>query len=238
MEALQSIGQFFARWLAQMEATFIEKQRYLLLVDGLKNTLIITAGALVIGVAIGSLVAMIKYCGQDSRLLRPLCWLCDVYTTVIRGIPVVVQLLIFYFLILKSSDGLVVGIVTFGINSGAYVAELMRSGIAAVDPGQMEAGRSLGLSRLQSAWHIVLPQAMKNILPAIGNEMIALLKETAVAGYVAVQDLTRAGNLIRNNTYDSFNPLMLVAVVHLVLVIGMTQLLGLLERRLRRSDKR
>lgn len=238
MEVLQSIGQFFARWLAQLETTFVEKQRYLLLVDGLKNTLIITAGALVIGVVIGSLVAMIKYCGQDSRLLRPLCWLCDMYTTVIRGIPVVVQLLIFYFLILKSSDGLVVGIVTFGINSGAYVAELVRSGIAAVDPGQMEAGRSLGLSRLQSAWHIVLPQAMKNILPAIGNEMIALLKETAVAGYVAVQDLTRAGNLIRNNTYDSFNPLMLVAVVYLVLVIGMTQLLGLLERRLRRSDKR
>lgn len=238
MEALQSIGQFFARWLAQLETTFVEKQRYLLLVDGLKNTLIITAGALVIGVVIGSLVAMIKYFGQDSRLLRPLCWLCSVYTTVIRGVPVVVQLLIFYFLILKSSDGLVVGIVTFGINSGAYVAELVRSGIAAVDPGQMEAGRSLGLSRLQSAWHIVLPQAMKNILPAIGNEMIALLKETAVAGYVAVQDLTRAGNLIRNNTYDSFNPLMLVAVVYLVLVIGMTQLLGLLERRLRRSDKR
>ena len=238
MEALQSIGQFFARWLAQLETTFVEKQRYLLLVDGLKNTLIITAGALVIGVVIGSLVAMIKYCGQDSRLLRPLCWLWNVYTSVIRGVPVVVQLLIFYFLILKSSDGLVVGIVTFGINSGAYVAELVRSGIAAVDPGQMEAGRSLGLSRLQSAWHIVLPQAMKNILPAIGNEMIALLKETAVAGYVAVQDLTRAGNLIRNNTYDSFNPLMLVAVVYLVLVIGMTQLLGLLERRLRRSDKR
>ena len=238
MEVLQSIGQFFARWLARLETTFVEKQRYLLLVDGLKNTLIITAGALVIGVIIGSLVAMIKYCGQDSRLLRPLCWLCNVYTTVIRGVPVVVQLLIFYFLILKSSDGLVVGIVTFGINSGAYVAELVRSGIAAVDPGQMEAGRSLGLSRLQSAWHIVLPQAMKNILPAIGNEMIALLKETAVAGYVAVQDLTRAGNLIRNNTYDSFNPLMLVAVVYLVLVIGMTQLLGLLERRLRRSDKR
>ena len=116
--------------------------------------------------------------------------------------------------------------------------ELVRSGIAAVDPGQMEAGRSLGLSRLQSAWHIVLPQAMKNILPAIGNEMIALLKETAVAGYVAVQDLTRAGNLIRNNTYDAFNPLLLVAVVYLLLVIGMTQLLGLLERRLRRSDQR
>ena len=240
MEALQSIGQFFARWLAQLETTFVEKQRYLLLVDGLKNTLIITAGALVIGVVIGSLVAMIKYCGQDSRLLRPLCWLCSVYTTVIRGVPVVVQLLIIYFVVFGSVDinKVLVAIIAFGINSGAYVAELVRSGIAAVDPGQMEAGRSLGLSRLQSAWHIVLPQAMKNILPAIGNEMIALLKETAVAGYVAVQDLTRAGNLIRNNTYDSFNPLMLVAVVYLVLVIGMTQLLGLLERRLRRSDKR
>ena len=175
MSIFQQIGQFFARWLAQLEATFIEKQRYLLLVDGLKNTLVITLCALVIGVTIGALVAMIKYCGQGSRLLRPLCWLCDVYTTVIRGIPVVVQLLIFYFLILKSSDGLVVGIVTFGINSGAYVA---------------------------------------------------------------VQDLTRAGNLIRNNTYDAFNPLLLVAVVYLLLVIGMTQLLGLLERRLRRSDQR
>ena len=240
MEVLQSIGQFSARWLAQLEATFVEKQRYLLLVDGLKNTLIITLGALVIGVVIGSLVAMIKYCGQDSRLLRPLCWLCSVYTTVIRGVPVVVQLLIIYYVIFATVavDKTFAAVLAFGINSGAYVAEIVRSGIAAVDPGQMEAGRSLGLSRLQSAWHIVLPQAMKNILPAIGNEMIALLKETAVAGYVAVQDLTRAGNLIRNNTYDSFNPLMLVAVVYLVLVIGMTQLLGLLERRLRRSDKR
>ena len=238
MEALQSIGQFFARWLAQLEATFVEKQRYLLLVDGLKNTLIIPAGALVIGVVIGSLVAMIKYCGQDSRLLRPLCWLCSVYTTVIRGVPVVVQLLIFYFLILKSSDGLVVGIVTFGINSGAYVAELVRSGIAAVDPDQMEAGRSLGLSRLQSAWHIVLPQAMKNILPAIGNEMIALLKETAVAGYVAVVDLTRAGNLVRNNTYDAVNPLLIVAATYLILVVALTKLLWVFERRLSNRDHR
>lgn len=237
MEALQSIGQFFARWLAQLETTFVEKQRYLLLVDGLKNTLIITAGALVIGVVIGSLVAMIKYCGQDSRLLRPLCWLCSVYTTVIRGVPVVVQLLIFYFLILKSSDGLVVGIVTFGINSGAYMAELMRSGIGAVDAGQMEAGRSLGMSRIQTTIHVILPQAMKNILPAIGNEMIALLKETAVAGYVAVQDLTRAGNLIRNNTFDAFNPLMVVALTYLIIVVALTWLLGRLEKRLHKGDR-
>lgn len=242
MNIFTAIGQFFTNWGAKLASTFLEDDRYMMLVEGLRNTAIITLGALCIGIVIGALVAIIKYCGEGNPAMKPLCVLCDIYTTVIRGIPVVVLLLIFYFVIMKSasgvSGGIAVGIVTFGINSGAYVAELVRSGIAAVDPGQMEAGRSLGLSRLQSAWHIVLPQAMKNILPAIGNEMIALLKETAVAGYVAVQDLTRAGNLIRNNTYDSFNPLMLVAVVYLVLVIGMTQLLGLLERRLRRSDKR
>ena len=242
MNFFTTIGQFFANWGTKLAATFLEDDRYMMLVEGLRNTVIITLGALCIGVVIGSLVAVTKYCGEGSRLLKPLCTLCDIYTTVIRGVPVVVLLLIFYFVIMKSasgvSGGIAVGIVTFGINSGAYMAELMRSGIGAVDAGQMEAGRSLGLSRIQTTIHVILPQAMKNILPAIGNEMIALLKETAVAGYVAVQDLTRAGNLIRNNTYDSFNPLMLVAVVYLVLVIGMTQLLGLLERRLRRSDKR
>lgn len=242
MNIFTAIGQFFTNWGAKLASTFLEDDRYMMLVEGLRNTAIITLGALCIGIVIGALVAIIKYCGEGNPAMKPLCVLCDIYTTVIRGIPVVVLLLIFYFVIMKSASGvgggIAVGIVTFGINSGAYVAELMRSGIAAVDPGQMEAGRSLGLSRLQAAWYIVLPQAMKNILPAIGNEMIALLKETAVAGYVAVQDLTRAGNLIRNNTYDSFNPLMLVAVVYLVLVIGMTQLLGLLERRLRRSDQR
>ena len=150
----------------------------------------------------------------------------------------VVVLLIFYFVILKRSDGIVVGIVTFGINSSAYMAELMRSGIQAVDPGQMEAGRSLGMSQLQTTWKIILPQAMKNILPAIGNEMIALLKETSVAGYVAVSDLTRAGNLIRNNTYDAVNPLLVVALTYLALVVILTKLLGILERRLAKSDKR
>ena len=236
MEALQSIGQFFARWLAQLETTFVEKQRYLLLVDGLKNTLIITAGALVIGVVIGSLVAMIKYCGQDSRLLRPLCWLCSVYTTVIRGVPVVVQLLIFYFLILKSSDGLVVGIVTFGINSGAYVAELVRSGIAAVDPGQMEAGRSLGLSRLQSAWHIVLPQAMKNILPAIGNEFVTMIKETAVVQYLGITDLMYNNGIVVTSTYNPLPCYYISAIIYLILNLVMGHGIDLFERRLRNSD--
>ena len=230
--------EFFQNWGAKLQSTFIEGDRWRMLVEGLGNTLVITLGALLIGIVIGGLIAIIKYCGEGNKYMKPLCWLCDLYTTVIRGVPVVVLLLIFYFIILKSSEGVAVGIVTFGINSGAYMAELMRSGINAVDPGQMEAGRSLGMSRLQATWKIVLPQAMKNILPAIGNEMIALLKETSVAGYVAVQDLTRAGNLIRNNTYDAVNPLMVVALTYLAMVIVLTRLLARFERRLKKSDKR
>lgn len=238
MNIFTAIGQFFTNWGAKLASTFLEDDRYMMLVEGLGNTAVITLGALCIGVVIGALVAIIKYCGEGVPALKPLCTLCDIYTTVIRGIPVVVVLLIFYFVFMQSADGITVGIVTFGINSGAYMAELMRSGIGAVDAGQMEAGRSLGMSRLQTTVHVILPQAMKNILPAIGNEMIALLKETAVAGYVAVQDLTRAGNLIRNNTYDAFNPLMVVALTYLFLVILLTWALGKFERRLAKSDKR
>ena len=238
MNIVEMLKQAFIQWGVQLHDTFIEESRYMMLVDGLKNTMIITLGALMIGVVLGSIISIIKYCGEDVPYMKPLCMFCDLYTTVIRGIPVVVVLLIFYFVILKSSDGIVVGIVTFGINSSADMAELMRSGIQAVDPGQMEAGRSLGMSNLQATWKIILPQAMKNILPAIGNEMIALLKETSVAGYVAVSDLTRAGNLIRNNTYDAVNPLMVVALTYLAIVVFLTQLLGILERRLAKSDKR
>ena len=176
MNIFTAIGQFFTNWGAKLASTFLEDDRYMMLVEGLGNTAVITLGALCIGVVIGALVAIIKYCGEGVPALKPLCTLCDIYTTVIRGIPVVVVLLIFYFVIMQSANGITVGIVTFGINSGAYMAELMRSGIGAVDAGQMEAGRSLGMSRLQTTVHVILPQAMKNILPAIGNEMIALLK--------------------------------------------------------------
>ena len=237
MNIFTAIGQFFTNWGAKLASTFLEDDRYMMLVDGLRNTAIITLGALCIGIVIGALVAIIKYCGEGSRAMKPLCVLCDIYTTVIRGIPVVVVLLIFYFVIMQSANGITVGIVTFGINSGAYMAELMRSGIGAVDAGQMEAGRSLGLSRIQTTIHVILPQAMKNILPAIGNEMIALLKETAVAGYVAVQDLTRAGNLIRNNTFDAFNPLMVVALTYLIIVVALTRLLAVLEKQLHKGDR-
>ncbi len=232
------VTDFFSEWTTQLHDTFIEDSRYMWLIEGLGNTLIITFGALLIGVILGTVIAVLKYFSEGYPPLRPVEWICDLYTTTIRGIPVVVLLLIFYYLILKSADGVTVGIIAFGINSGAYMAELIRSGINAVDAGQMEAGRSLGMSRLQTMYKIIFPQAVKNILPAIGNEMIALLKETSVAGYVAVMDLTRAGNLIRNNTYDAFNPLLAVAIVYLIMVIVLTKLLTIFERRLQRSDRR
>ena len=222
-------------WLEKLNETFLATGYWHMMLEGLGNTVVITLGALVIGVAIGTLIAVIKYFAEDSPGLAPVAWLCDLYVKVIRGIPVVVLLLIFYFIILSSANGITVGILTFGINSGAYMAELIRSGINAVDKGQMEAARSLGMSRLLSTRTIILPQALRYILPAIGNELIALLKETAVAGYVAVVDLTRAGNLIRNNTYDAVNPLMIVALSYLAMVIFLTYVLRGFERRLNKD---
>ena len=215
-----------------MNETFIETGYYTLLLDGFKNTIIITAGALVIGLVIGVLIAVITEFSKDIPFLKPFAYLCRIYVTAIRGIPIVVLLLVFYYIILKSTDGVVVGILAFGFNSGAYMAELIRGGINGVEKGQEEAARSLGLSNMQAMRLIILPQATRFILPAIGNEFIALLKETSVAGYVAVVDLTRAGNLIRNNTYDATNPLLIVAAVYLILVIMLTQLLGVAERKL------
>ena len=225
-------------WLEKLNETFIASGYYKLLLEGFGNTIVITLGALVIGVIIGMVIAVVKYFAEDVPALKPLAVICDFYVTAIRGIPVVVLLLIFYFIVMASADGITVAILTFGINSGAYMAELIRSGINAVDKGQMEAGRSLGMSKLQATGKIILPQALRYILPAIGNELIALLKETAVAGYVAVVDLTRAGNLIRNNTYDAVNPLMSVAIIYLALVVLLTQLLKVVEGRLNKSDKR
>lgn len=219
-------------WFDKLYETFIETNYYTMMLEGLKNTLIITLGALTIGVVIGTLIAVTKYFAEESTAWRPLAALCNVYVTVIRGVPVVVLLLVFYFIILTSVNGVAVAILTFGINSGAYMAELIRSGINAVDAGQAEASRSLGLSRIQTMRKVIFPQAIRYILPAIGNELIALLKETSVAGYVAVVDLTRAGNLVRNNTYDAVNPLLTVAATYLILVIGLSQILGRFEKRM------
>ena len=235
-----SIVNFFSEWVDKLHETFIVGDRYMTLVEGLEKTLIITFGALIIGVIIGSVIAVVKVFadGSNSKFMRFLDMLCNLYLTVIRGTPIVVQLLIFFFIIFTSAeDGTWVAILTFSINSGAYVAEVIRSGIMAIDVGQMEAGRALGFSKLRTMWLIIFPQAFKNILPAIGNEMIALLKETSVAGYVAVIDLTKAGNQIKNTTYDQFNPIIVVALTYLIIVVIMTKLLKILERRLRKNER-
>ena len=225
--------EFLQNWVAKLYKTFIASGYYKLMLEGLGNTILITICALVIGVAIGVLIAAVKYLSEDNLVFKPFAKICDIYVTTIRGIPVTVLLLIFYLLIMRScTNGVLVATITFGINSGAYMAELIRSGINAVDKGQSEAGRSLGLSRMETMRLVVLPQAVRYVLPAIGNEFIALLKETSVAGYVTVTDLTRAGNLVRNNTHDAFNPLMIVALIYLIMVVGLTKLLQKLERRL------
>ena len=222
-------------WFEKLYETFIASGGYRFILEGFKNTIVITLGALIIGVVIGSVIAITKYFADESPKLKPLALLCDLYTTVIRGVPITVLLLIFYLVILVSASDLTVANVAFGINSGAYMAELIRSGINAVDKGQMEAGRSLGMSRSQTMFKVILPQAVRYILPAIGNEFIALLKETSVAGYVTIVDLTRAGNLIRNNTHDALNPLLLVALIYLTLVVLLTKLLAVAEKKLEKN---
>ena len=207
-----------------------------MLLDGLKNTIIITLGALLIGIVLGTAVAVIKFLAEEKPALKPLAWLCNVYVTVVRGVPVVVLLLIFYFVILRSADGIVTGIVGFGINSGAYMAEIIRGGIMAVDEGQNEAGRSLGLNFAQTMLYIIIPQALKNVLPALANEFIVLLKETSVACYVAVNDLTKGGEIIRSQTYIQAMPLLIVAALYLIMVVFFSHLVSKLERRLRSSD--
>ena len=219
---------------------FINEKRWRWLVDGLGKTLLITLLATLIGIAIGLFLAIVKVIDYNGRRIFFLTRFVDIYLTVIRGTPAVVQLLIMYFVIFASMSvsKIMIAAMAFGINSGAYVAEIIRSGIMAVDRGQTEAGRSLGLTYAATMRRIILPQAIKNILPALFNELITLLKETAVVGYIAVMDLTRAGDMIRSRTYDPFMPLLAVAAIYLVIVMALTAAMARLERRLRRSDSR
>ena len=226
---------------------FIFDNRYEMYIEGLGNTLLMTFLALLIGVALGVVVALVRVTwdkngaqmrGPGKFALGVLNAFCKVYLTVIRGTPVVVQLMIWYFVVFASSrNGLMIGAFAFGINSGAYVAEIFRGGIMAVDAGQMEAGRSLGFGYVSTMRHIILPQAFKAVLPTLANEFIVLLKETAVAGYVSVCDLTYAGNIVGGNAFDYLLPLLLTAVIYLVMVMFFTYLVGKLERRLRSSER-
>ena len=229
---------------------FVEGDNWRLLLKGLGNTLIITVFALVIGIAIGTVVAAVRSTydknkemyalrgGPVRTVMSALNSVCSLYLTVIRGTPVVVQLLIMYFIIFAGAgQDLVVAIIAFGVNSGAYVAEILRGGIMSVDEGQFEAGRSLGFSYLQTMRYIIIPQMFKSSLPALANEFISLLKETSVAGYVPIIELTKAGNIIRSSTYTAFLPLLAVALIYLTLVVGLSKLVKLLERRLRKSER-
>ncbi len=224
--------------------------RYELMITGFFNTLKITAGALLIGIVIGILVAAVRSSfdkNRESMKLRGgigyyalsfLNALCKVYLTVIRGTPVTVQLMIMYFVIFVSArDGVPVAIVAFGINSGAYVAEIFRAGIMSVDNGQFEAGRSLGFNYFQTMRYIIVPQMFKAVLPTLCNEFIALLKETSIAGYVGVMDLTKSGNVVAGRVFNYFIPLFTVALVYLAMVMLLTSLVGKLERRLRKSER-
>lgn len=221
------------------KATFIEENRYLMFLEGLGNTLLVALFATLVGVVLGVLIAIVKTINKENpRRLVFLNGVCEAYTTIIRGTPVVVQLLIIYNVIFSwSTQAVPIGIIGFGLNSGAYVAEIIRAGINAVDKGQMEAGRSLGLSWRQTMVSIILPQAVKNVLPAIGNEFISLLKETSVIGYLGVRDLTKAADRVISRTMNVYYPYIAIALIYLAIVCVLNYFVKKLEKRLNRNDE-
>lgn len=241
MSFFESIAESFTK-------TFITDERWLQLLSGLGVTMMITVVAAIIGIVFGFLIAIVratydmqlqgKSCRKPSDcLLKVLNVVCNIYITVIRGTPVVIQLMIMYFIVFASSrNGIYAAFISFGMNSAAYVAEIVRSGIMSIDKGQFEASRSLGFNYRCTMLYIIIPQAFKNVLPALGNEFIVLVKETSVAGYVALQDLTYVGNMIRSRTYEAFFPLVTVALIYLIIVLILSFVLKKFERRLRNSE--
>ncbi len=228
---------------------FIDDNRWKYITDGLMVTLKVAFFAALFGIIIGFVIAIIRSTydknfkgakfSVSKLFMIILNSISKIYLTVIRGTPVVVQLLIIYFVIFGSVNinKTIVAIIAFSINSGAYVAEIVRSGIMSIDQGQFEAGRSLGFGFTKTMWYIIIPQAFKNVLPALANEFIVLLKETSVSGYIALQDLTKGGDIIRGRTFDAFMPLLTVAIIYLILVMILSWAVGLLERRLRSSER-
>lgn len=205
--------------------------------QGLKTTMTISLGAILVGCAIGIIVALIKYTNKKYGKLKILSKICDTYIAIFRGTPVYVQLLLMWLVILVSLSDLWIAVLTFGINSGAYVAEIIRGGLEGVDDGQLEAGSSLGLSKFQVLWHIILPQAIRRALPPFCNEFIALIKETSIVGTIGVMDLTKVADNIIGRTREPFAPYIIVALMYLVVVLILTFLLRLLEKKLSRSDR-
>ena len=225
-------------FISSFQLDFIKDDRYMYLLRGLGNTLLIAVLAVLLGIVVGFLVAIIRATHDKHGGLNILNFICKVYLTIWRGTPTMVQLLIMYYIILVSLNSkIAVAVIAFGLNSAAYVAEIVRSGFMAVDEGQFEAGRSLGLNYGQTMRLIILPQAFKNVLPALANEFITLLKETSISGYIAIPDLTKGGDLIRSQTYDPFLPLFGVAIIYLVIVMILTAGVHKLEMRLRTNER-
>lgn len=230
MKFFQNIGDLFYK-------TVIYDDRYKYILEGLFNTIIIAFFAVIIGVIIGTIVALIRNNYDQNQKFKLLNHLCKLYVNIIRGTPVILQLMIIYYVIFKSVniDIIIVSIIAFGINSGAYVSEIIRAGINSIPKGQSEAGYSLGLKYAQIMQHIVLPQAIKNVLPALGNEFITLLKETSVGAYIGVVELTKASDIIASRTYDYFFPLLIIAIIYLTMTIGLSKLITKLERKLKNA---
>ena len=232
------MAEWWQNFIDDFIRAFITDDRWKYLTKGLGNTLIITLFAVIIGILIGFIVAIIRATHDKTGKLKFPNALCQIYITVIRGTPIMVQILIAYFIIFASSNNkLLIAILAFGINSSAYVAEIFRSGIMSIDAGQFEAGRSLGFNYTQTMWHIVMPQAFRNVIPPLANEFIVLLKETSVAGYIAMEDLTRGAFIIGGTIYSYTLPLLAVALIYLLLVFLLSMGVRQLERRLRRSER-
>ncbi len=233
-----NVAEFFQSLWNRFSKSFLEEDRWELYLQGLGNTLIIALIAAIIGIVIGFTLAMVNYVNKKTGKLKPLAAISKIYITIIRGTPVVLQLMIMYFVILVSWDsGIMIGAITFGLNSGAYVAEVARAGFEAVDDGQREAGRSLGLSTWETMRYIIIPQALRNCLPPLFNEFITLVKETAVVGYVGIYDLGKIPGLIQSRTFDYLFPLLIAAVMYLVVVMILTKILRILEKKYAKSDR-
>lgn len=225
--------------LEKFKNNFIKDSRWKYITNGLSTTLTISFFAVIIGVVLGFLIAIGRFTCDVTGKAKILNWIMKAYITVIRGTPAMIQLLIIYYVVFASTNinAVFVAIVAFGLNSSAYISEIVRSGISSIDPGQFEAGRSMGFTYYQTMRYFIMPQAIRNILPALGNEFIVLLKETAISGYIGIRDLTRGGDLIRSRTYDAFMPLMAVAIIYLVIVVFLSSLVGKLERRMKKDAR-
>lgn len=232
----------FSKKLSRFIEVFWEKNGYVKVIEGLENTLLIAITGLLVGILIGTLIATVRVLPKYKILPRILNTVCEVYVAMFRGTPMVVQLLVFYYVLLPimgwNITGIQVAMVVFGLNSGAYISEIMRSGIQSVDPGQMEAGRAVGLSFGTSMVKIVIPQAVKNILPTLGNEFIVLIKETSVVSFVGAADLYVAFSYIGSNSYEFMVPYLVMALIYIVLVMFISLLVKLMERSLKKSDRR